>query len=356
MNLIISKNVNLQSLRGLAAVMIIFYHMVELSRVKIPHGLSFISTHFGVGVPLFFALSGFVLSLGYSDKLSSGGINQIRNFYIKRFFRIAPLFYFVLISFRIFGAFFVWGFHDSYKSIFLNLSFLFGLYPGSHESLVMGGWSIGVEMLFYLIFPILITFIFNIWAALICLIFTFILSWHFYHYFSDIGMGSYAYMNLLTHLPFFISGIFAFQAWKFKKFELQKTNILPAALVLAILILVINNQKYFTFLDFDRNSWAILFIFAIYFCCASSLELSSYLAKFGDISFSAYLLHPMILVFLMQMGIVSWINHFNDVSSFLIGTFIVFTLTYILSFITYRCIELPGIKLGSHLLKKLNYI
>ena len=42
-----------------------------------------------------------------------------------------------------------------FKTLFLNVSFLFGLFPKTQISHVPAGWSIGIEMLFYLLFPVI---------------------------------------------------------------------------------------------------------------------------------------------------------------------------------------------------------
>jgi len=156
---------SMEGLRGVAALLIIFYHLVTFANLPTPNELSFIKSYFGMGVPLFFTLSGFVLAWGYSKKLRNNR-NEIISFYIRRFFRIAPLFFTVLIFWRTLGHF-LWSWTDSNLSIFLNLTFLFGLVPGYHESLVLAGWSIGIEMLFYLIFPFLIYFLQSVLPAII---------------------------------------------------------------------------------------------------------------------------------------------------------------------------------------------
>ena len=153
----------IESLRGVAALMVLLYHLAELVKMPLPGSLGFISTHFGLGVPLFYTLSGFVLAYGYADRLE--GRAQIRRFYIRRLFRIAPLFY-AMLALWVLASWLVWNRTFSFQTLFLNMSFLFGLVPGQHESIVWAGWSIGIEMLFYLVFPVIAVLVPNLRAAL----------------------------------------------------------------------------------------------------------------------------------------------------------------------------------------------
>ena len=57
----------IESLRGGVALMVLLYHVAELLKLAPPAYLGFVSTHFGIGVPLFYTLSGFVLAYGYAD-------------------------------------------------------------------------------------------------------------------------------------------------------------------------------------------------------------------------------------------------------------------------------------------------
>ena len=141
---------NLHALRGLAALSVIFYH-THLMNPPIPVGSLTLMNSLGMGVTLFFILSGFSLSLSNFDKMDSK--DWMRSYVIKRIARIVPIWYtFVLITivYHYFAYNVVFG-----ESIILNnLTFTFPFIPGRNESIVWAGWTVGVEMMFYAVFPI----------------------------------------------------------------------------------------------------------------------------------------------------------------------------------------------------------
>lgn len=118
------------AVRFYAALTIILYHFVKLSGLQTPDELAFIGKFGGFGVPLFFVLSGFVLCVGYAGKLN--GKDQISEFYMRRFFRIAPLFYCMMM---VYVAYFwiVRGDFVPLSQLILSATFTFNLIPGYTE-------------------------------------------------------------------------------------------------------------------------------------------------------------------------------------------------------------------------------
>jgi peptidoglycan/LPS O-acetylase OafA/YrhL len=344
---------SIESLRGVAALLIVFFHLVELAQLPLPSGLGFVRSHFGMGVLLFYALSGFVLAWGYSDRLTLGKA-EIIPFYVRRFFRIAPLFYTVLIGWRGLGHV-LWSWSDSKSTIILNMAFLFGLVPGEHESLVMAGWSVGIEMLFYFIFPVLIVLLGNMHSALIGFIISCFLSTMVNNSFTTAGLGSYAYMNLLTHLPSFIAGILSYRIWRGRNYEQGNFGYWLLAFVLILIMLMVKQNDGIYELplsEYHRHIWSLTFALLIYSSCVLS---PSWLSRgplrwFGRMSFSAYLLHPLVLVSLIKSGAIVWLSNFGILPGFIFGSVITLALVCAVSYVSHRWIELPGIALGNIIL------
>ena len=100
------------------------------------------------GVQLFFVASALTLVMSWTSR-NDGALR----FYVRRLFRIAPMFWLGI-------AFFVWldGFGPRYFSlkgidethVILTSIFLHGWHPEYITSLVHGEWSIAVEMVFTL--------------------------------------------------------------------------------------------------------------------------------------------------------------------------------------------------------------
>jgi peptidoglycan/LPS O-acetylase OafA/YrhL len=70
---------------------------------------------------------------------------------ISRLFRIAPLFY-VLLGYEVLRTWYLGGW-TSPSLIVENALFLYNLDPSNAWGIVGAGWTIGAEMLFYVLFP-----------------------------------------------------------------------------------------------------------------------------------------------------------------------------------------------------------
>ncbi len=119
------------------------------------------------GVQLFFVASALTLILSWHSR-NDGAIP----FYFRRLFRIAPMFWLGMIFFLCLDGFgpryfapngVTWG------EVVLTGIFLNGWHPESITSIVPGGWSIAVEMTFYLVFPALFFLIRGLTSSIIAL-------------------------------------------------------------------------------------------------------------------------------------------------------------------------------------------
>ena len=149
---------SLDTLRGIALLMVIALHCEQsistidpIKRLVNMSGL--IASYGDLGVPLFFIVSGYTMMLTFGDRARK---EVVYAFYIRRFFRIAPLFWLAgacyLIKTGLVPS--VWAPNGiRWQEILLTFSFLHWLTPQAFNSVVPGGWSIAVEMQFYLIFP-----------------------------------------------------------------------------------------------------------------------------------------------------------------------------------------------------------
>jgi peptidoglycan/LPS O-acetylase OafA/YrhL len=152
----------INGLRGLAIVGVLFQHVgvgaangLVIPGIGIP--ITPLTSNGWTGVNLFFILSGFVLYLPYAQgRREMNGARAALAFYRHRFLRLMPLYYLaaiVLLIATYLGSHVGLRWHDVVQ--LLAMSFVFERYafaPGLNPSL----WSIGVEVLFSLSFPVLI--------------------------------------------------------------------------------------------------------------------------------------------------------------------------------------------------------
>lgn len=153
----------LTGIRGLAAFIVVFYHIENYIRPYVNDAtLSFIQ-HGYLAVDFFFILSGFVIAFNYFEKLNIPSKRKIFQFYIKRVARIYPLHLLILLAYLTIPiAYFLTGKDLGETSKFTTESFTISLFLmqswGWLDSLTWNipSWSISTEMMAYIVFPIMV--------------------------------------------------------------------------------------------------------------------------------------------------------------------------------------------------------
>src|SRR5206468_2969412 len=122
------------------------------------------------GVQLFFFASAFTIFYSYHNRFNKE-TNPDLKFIIRRFFRIAPLYYLAILFYYFVKnpdvLYWSGGRPVGLKLVVLNILFLHGFNVYANNSVVPGGWSIAVEMVFYCLVPLLYRIIKNLNTAVI---------------------------------------------------------------------------------------------------------------------------------------------------------------------------------------------
>jgi peptidoglycan/LPS O-acetylase OafA/YrhL len=140
---------SLDWLRGLLATSIMIYHLT-LWEVAALDSSSTIGRLGVYGVSMFFVLSGLSIALVYRRFLVW---QTVPAFMIRRLFRIWPLMWLAIIAVSWMNA--ISGDPPSWKLVLLNLTTLFGfISPISYIN--SGAWSIGNEMVYYALTPLIV--------------------------------------------------------------------------------------------------------------------------------------------------------------------------------------------------------
>jgi peptidoglycan/LPS O-acetylase OafA/YrhL len=157
----------LDGLRGIAILMVLFFHMTLLAPMTAPdHILSAVVANGSLGVDLFFVLSGFLITGILLD--AKGTPHYLRNFYARRILRIFPLYYAIIAIYLVilprFAPEFAARFgHIEGRPILYWLFFSnHAVAPGAAEGLdfrfgvLNPTWSLAVEEQFYVFWPLLV--------------------------------------------------------------------------------------------------------------------------------------------------------------------------------------------------------
>jgi peptidoglycan/LPS O-acetylase OafA/YrhL len=304
----------INSLRGGAILLVLMLHVS--TNIGISKELSFITSVGQMGVQLFFILSAFTLCSSFDNR--AGEQYPVRSFYIRRFFRIAPLYYTGIVLYFFYSClenyFSKMPFlpvQYSLKNISANIFFVHGLYAPANNNVVPGGWSVGTEMLFYLMFPLLF-FLYRkllkaAWLLFLVPIITVIIVQYCSVAFSQftpqsLGNNSFYYYSIFNQLPVFLTGLSVYFLGKHKFSSLPHLH----SVVIFLFIFFLIAACYSFHLAFLTTVTPFLFAVAFGFLLPvfnkySSLN-SKWLKRIGELSFSIYVVH-----FLFAFGLSGWL-------------------------------------------------
>ena len=134
---------SLYGLRGVAALVVVFYHYID--------GWKFIAFFPGYfAVTLFFILSGLLITWLLLKEIDGNGLIDKRQFYWRRALRLFPVFYAVWALCRLSGPF-----AGSWATFFYMGDYYHAL--TQRYNILTSAWSLGVEEKFYLLWPFVLT-------------------------------------------------------------------------------------------------------------------------------------------------------------------------------------------------------
>jgi peptidoglycan/LPS O-acetylase OafA/YrhL len=366
----------IHALRVVAAATVYLLHAINLTADFGPRAVAF-ANQLTFGVPLFFAVSAF--SLMYSTRLYQGTPGWIARFYLKRYFRIAPLFYFMLIvsvglvTSMSLGKYIPQRPFPEWGEFLLNLTFTFGLSPRDVSSLVLIGWSVGTEMLFYLIFPLVLVGVRGIGSALAFVIASVVVGEIARPILDPIAPQAFfttlSDYHILTNLRYFAFGVLAFHIFtKLRETQLAKPDArwLPvsafhllcgtASAALAVAVVVFTPQLEQIY-HLDTVVWGTLFLVMCVWWGLRPFGLLAWapVQYLGERSYSLYLVHFPVILLMAPL-----IQRASETLAPAIGGWTVpivvggaYLPVVAVSALTYKLFEAPGMELGRVLSRRI---
>jgi peptidoglycan/LPS O-acetylase OafA/YrhL len=280
---------NLQILRAIAALLVVFFHC-DFLQLKVGQ----------FGVDIFFVISGYIISYVLNKKQ--------HNFLIKRFIRVVPMYYLFTIS-----VIAIWLiFPSAFKNIFISAESIIkslGFIPYSlHDSgpILSLGWTLNYEIYFYVLVGIFSLLIKRPSIALLLTAFVII---------SIVTAQSFIHSDnfFIQYYGYIICVEFTFGILLFYIIKNAGTILHSSISFYFFALLALISFALMCYFDFQKIYWnrTILFgipaFFIVLFFIISENRifannyLHDYLYQIGNASYVVYLSHPFIIFFIIRL-------------------------------------------------------
>jgi peptidoglycan/LPS O-acetylase OafA/YrhL len=364
----------LDALRGLAILGVVSTHCAWFSGGDFRGKAFFFAGMYGV--QLFFLVSAFTIFMTLERALSREPA-LVRSFYVRRVLRILPMFWvgIVLYAFAPGREHYYKDFDIGFSYYALTAIFQHGWHPYYINSVVPGDWTIGVEMTFYTVAPLIFFRIKNWQSALyfflatlfFCEAANYCLRFATAHHliFQQVEAAQPELMHQFylkwfpSQLPVFACGILTYYIFKSlpESFRTKRNGIalLCAALIALYNAVDIGSHRILPEqVVFGLGFLLFILALAIY---PLPLVVNPAVRFLGRISFSFYLMHFVIMDAEIRF-FQTFLPHLysRPAVAFVLLFAATLALATPVSWMTYTFIEQPFIRLGSTIVRRLNAV
>jgi peptidoglycan/LPS O-acetylase OafA/YrhL len=355
------------ALRGLAILGVILVHVSQMN-TGIPDSWARIAAQGRFGVQLFFIASAFTLLLSMAAH-NPDELSPIRNFFIRRIFRIVPLFYCGMVFYPLLYAFFHRSDDITLFGFIATATFINGWFPEWINRVVPGGWSIAVEMTFYLLLPVFYRRIRSLASAIIfaclsiisCIPFSLLVGNALRGFYPQNMVAIFIELWLPAQIPIFLFGCIFYHLYRLRQRTAAAGPRVGAAKWQAVSLIAL--AGYILWATSQTGSNPLL---PTHILCGAALILVAYalsihslclfvnpvMVYIGKASYSGYITHFVVIDLVSRV-----LRHLNPRSTSIPGEIVflvtfgcVVALTTVVSTLTYKLIELPGQKLGRRII------
>ncbi|MHA8097974.1 acyltransferase family protein [Aquirufa aurantiipilula] len=311
--------------RGILAVSVLVWHM-EGYKETMPH---FLNIPGRTAVWIFFGISGYVMGYGFFKKKYLFEKSSLISFYKARFFRIYPLF----LGISLISASLIYFDTNIFPINWSNMLKELFMFQFNHEYQLSGVfWTLGIEVQYYLLAPLMAFIIERILGNRIVLIGIAYLGLvaivPLSTFFFKIDLDN---RNLLGNLSHFFIGMVAC------KWVIDEKLKLPfkQGILVVILLLCASNYLYHVkhvyyylighvFIDIIILFLILLHQIVIEWNLNDRFKIVGFLIKTGIISYGIYAWHPLVLKYIPE-----------DFKSLIV----VFFVTWVISYVSFTFLE-----------------